>query len=94
MQIEARLSADDVEAIAQRVAEILKPLIGGDLPEPVDQLISEQLAAAEHGVAPHVLRDARKRGLIEFIRVGRSVRYSREQLDQFKRRQTNGEVAR
>jgi excisionase family DNA binding protein len=81
MQIEARISADDIEAIATRVAEILAeraaPAAG---PEP---LISEQLAAAQLGVNAHTLRDARKRGEIRAHKIGRFIRYDRDQLAAF-----------
>ena len=90
MEIEARLSDADRQDIAQRVAAILLPLLQSTRAEPSENLISEQRAAAELGVGPHVLRDARKRKEIDYHRVGRFVRYSREQLAAFKAHAANG----
>ena len=43
----------------------------------------EPEAAALLGVAPHVLRDARRRGKIQGTRIGRYIIYSRESLLEF-----------
>ena len=44
---------------------------------------TEPEAAAQLGVRPHVLRDARLRGEIEGARVGKRIVYTREQLVKF-----------
>jgi len=46
-------------------------------------LVDEREAAAIIGLKPRMLRDVRRRGEIEFVRVGRMIRYRREALEQF-----------
>jgi hypothetical protein len=86
-EISIKLSDEDVGRIAERVAALLAPHLqsGGQGP-PADALLPEPAAAAILGVEPHVLRDARKRHEIDFHRVGKFVRYSREQIDAYKHR--------
>ena len=84
MEIEARLTEADKREIAEQVAQLILAKLAVP-PEP-DALLSEQRTAGELGVEPHCLRDCRKRGEIQFHRIGKFVRYSREQIEDFKRR--------
>lgn len=88
MQIEARLTEADKTEIAQAVAAIVLAALA--IPSEPDVLLTEQRAAAELNVADHNLRDARKRGEIQFFKIGKFVRYSREQLDAYKQRCNGG----
>jgi hypothetical protein len=85
------LADDDVDRIARQVASYLGDLLP-HAPQPADDdphaLISEPAAAALLRVQPHVLRDARKRGELHCTKIGKSVRYTRDQLDAYLRRQT------
>ncbi len=89
MQVDLQLSDADVERIASSVVAKLAALVPQN-PAPTDALIAEPAAAAECSVEPHVLRDARKRGEIAFHRIGKFVRYSREQIEAYKARSCNG----
>jgi excisionase family DNA binding protein len=83
------ISDEDVQRIADAVAERLRtsqPAPAG----PADEaLLSEPEAAARLNVPSHVLRDARRRGELQYSRIGRRVRYSRENLDEYLRGKTN-----
>lgn len=83
-EIELTLSEADLDALAERIAaRLVDQSSGGRKPEP---LISEPEAAARFGVEPHVLRDARKRGEVEYHKVGKFVRYDPGQLAAWKER--------
>lgn len=84
MNVDFSLSDADINVIASRTAAIVLAALAAP-PKP-GSLLTEQRAATELNVADHCLRDARKRGEIEFFKIGKFVRYSREQLDDFKRR--------
>jgi excisionase family DNA binding protein len=77
--VHLHLDTDDLDKLAELVAEKLaakmQPQTGAD------KLLTESEAAQLLRVQPHTLRDARRREVLEFHRVGRFVRYSREQLD-------------
>lgn len=58
----------------------------------VQPLIPEKAAAEMLGVPRHVLRDSRKRGEIDFIRVGRRVNYELSHITEFKSKNENREI--
>lgn len=64
------------ELVADKLAFRIQPQTGGD-----DRLMTEPEAAAFCRVEIHTLRDARRRGVLEYCRAGRFPRYSRAQLD-------------
>jgi hypothetical protein len=90
MDIEARLSADDKREIAEAVAAIVLGKLQAPCSAPAEELISEPAAAAMLGVEAHVLRDARGRREILYHRVGKFVRYTREQIEAYKARTLRG----
>ena len=94
-----RLEQEEIDqlaaAVAQRVLAALRQ--GGSLAAPastadVPAMLSEPEAAARYGVATHVLRYARQRGELHFLRVGKCVRYEPAQLEEWNRRNTDREV--
>lgn len=88
------LNPEEFEPIIQRTVE--RTLEGLDLSQlnaaPQKRYLTEREAAELLGVEPHVLRDARKRGEINFHRFGRSVRYTYDQVEDYARRCLNREV--
>ncbi|MSR59067.1 MAG: DNA-binding protein [Planctomycetaceae bacterium] len=77
------LDRDDLRAI---VTEVLAEVMAQTSTTPHQQLLTEPEAAAVVRVQAHTLRDARRRGELQFHRVGRFVRYDRAQLDQWIKR--------
>lgn len=72
-----QLNTDDLRPL---VAEIVREVVSqlGVMPE---KRMTEQEAASLFGVHAHTLRDARRRGELECDRVGRYVRYTHQQLE-------------
>jgi hypothetical protein len=89
VQIELQLSDADVKRIVDALAAKLADVLPKN-EAPPDGLVSEPAAAAEVGVEPHVLRDARGKRQIEFFRIGKAVRYSRQQIEAYKQRCRRG----
>lgn len=54
-------------------------------------LLTEQQAAEMLGVRKHVLRDARQRGELDFVRIGKCIRYEPEMLMRFVEQNKNRE---
>lgn len=75
----AVLDRDDLRAI---VAEVVREVLAQTgAASPAEALMTEPEAAQLLKVQPHTLRDARRRGVLQFHKAGRFVRYSRAHLD-------------
>ena len=82
--MDLKLTADDVRPIVDHILE--RVLVGVDvLRDPFKERLSlrESEAAEALGLATHQLRDARLRGLVTGKKVGKSVLYSRKELERF-----------
>ena len=82
-----RLDARDISELRPVLTEVVQQVlreVQAEQQKYGDQIaFSEAKAAAMIEVKPHVLRDARRRGEIEGVRVGKSIRYTREALDAY-----------
>jgi hypothetical protein len=89
----------DVDALAAKVAEVVAARIRETPPVPDGALLTTREAAAYLRMRPNSLEVARSQGRgPRFLRLGRQVRYEREELDRFigaqPRLQNTGEVSR
>jgi hypothetical protein len=76
-----------LEPLIERVVTAVLTRLEGERQSIADKLAySEPEAAMLLGVARHVLRDARLRGEIAGCRVGKSIRYERQELLAFLQR--------
>lgn len=81
-------SEADLRPLVEFVVSIALDRLETDRRRLGDKLaFSEPEAAALLGVRPHVLRDARLRGEIPASRVGRRIRYERDELLRYLRKQ-------
>ena len=78
--------ADLQPVIEAAVAEAIKQLEARHAKKAGRLAYPEAEAAALIGVASHVLRDVRLRGEIEYSRIGRGAFYTRNDLDDFLRK--------
>lgn len=87
-------SADEIEGIVIRAVEsvLSKTGLTATGRTSVEPLFSEATAAKLFDVNPNVMRDARERGEIDFVRVGRFIRYEGKHLEAFKKRQLNRKI--
>jgi hypothetical protein len=81
-------SESDLRSLVEAVVAATVERLDGERRRIGDKLAySEPEAAALLSVKPYVLRDARLRGEIVGFRIGKGVRYEREELLRFLRRQ-------
>lgn len=81
--MELRFDEKDIRPLVEIVVrEVMQQVVEQkqEPAAPFDRMLSENEAAAIFAVDPHVLRDARRRGELDFHRVGRFVRYQRSQI--------------
>jgi hypothetical protein len=84
--MQVQLSHDDLAPLVEQVVQATLQRLDADRARFNGRLAySEPEAAAALGVAPHVLRDARLRGLIRAVRLGKSYRYAADELRRFLR---------
>lgn len=81
-------SETDLRPLVEVVVAATLERLGDERQRIGDRLAySEPEAAALLSVRPHVLRDARLRGEIAGFRIGKGIRYERDELLRFLRRQ-------
>jgi hypothetical protein len=91
-----KLEASDLEGLRPLIAEVVRAVMAELSPQAASPgnkrlAFNEPEAAAQLGVAPHVLRDARLRGEIKHTKVGGRIMYTQQQLLDYLR---NGEGRR
>jgi hypothetical protein len=80
------LDRDELEPLVELVVAATLERLAAQRQQLGDQLaFSESDAAALLGVRRHVLRDARLRGEVVGVRIGKGIRYSRDELLRFLR---------
>jgi hypothetical protein len=78
-----QLDSDDLRPLVEAVLEVALEKLETDRAQ-FDRLAYSEVEAAELiGVRPHVLRDCRRRGEIEGVRVGKRIQYARDELLNF-----------
>jgi hypothetical protein len=78
---------DELEPLVELVVAATLDRLSAQRQQFGDQLaFSESEAAALLGVRRHVLRDARLRGEVVGVRIGKGIRYSRDELLRFLRK--------
>lgn len=85
-----KLEIDDstLESLIERVVVTALARVEADQAKVDGRLaFTESEAAAVIGVRPHVLRDARRRGELQGVRVGKRILIEREELNRFLVRQ-------
>jgi Helix-turn-helix domain len=81
------LSESDLQPLVEAVVALTLNKLGDERRQIGDKLAySEPEAAALLSVRPHVLRDARLRGEIAGFKLGKGIRYAREELLRFLRK--------
>ncbi len=84
------LDETDLQPLIETIVDAAVTRLAGEQRTLGDKLaFSEAEAAALLSVRPHVLRDARLRGELKGSRVGKSIRYERDELLRFLRRRRN-----
>ena len=89
-----RICLEGMESFVEQVVKTtLDKLMPESASEPqVVQLLTEEEAAEKLAVKRHVLRDARLREDIDFVRLGRGVKYKPEDLEQFIEKNRNRRI--
>ncbi len=83
------LEHKDIEAIAQRVAELILPRANGRPPASKEDEVYDVKALATYlKVKPRWVYDRVKENAIPFIRVGRYIRFSKASINEWLENQT------
>ena len=90
-----QLSPAEIEAIAIAVATRVIEQLHQSAEVSSDRLLTENEVASITRVEPHTIRDARRRGELTCVRVGRFPRFRRRDVDEWldRRTENNGRAA-